>query len=104
MIDEKLSAAAAEEEQLRTDAAVYVIRPDGVNTFRVMCLNDLPLHLFDVFGILAPVQGDAECSVVQRILEHMDQCTPGHRPASTEVKMNIKDRLNPIYTLVVRWV
>lgn len=89
---------------LSSHRAVYYIKPVNENLFSVQCLNDLPIHGFDVFGILNLEAADQDCSVLQRILEHMDQCTPGHRPKSSQFFANRKDPLNPIYKLVVEWM
>lgn len=98
-----------EVDEARTqDVALYFIKPrsaaDDETMHKVMCLNDLPVHTFDVFGIMAPATEAGECSVVQRILEHMDNCTPGHKIEETRVTKNIKDPMAPVYKLVVKWL
>ncbi len=92
------------EAQMEEDVDNILIHEERPGTYRVMCLTATCLgkEHFDVFGTMAPqgANGDGECTVVQRILEHLALCTPGKQIAATRV---MKHRTDPVYNLKVKW-
>lgn len=95
--------AAEIQSQMEEDVTNVMIREDRPGTFRVMCLSEkcLGQDHFDVFGSLAPADAMGECTVVQRVLEHLALCSPGKTIAATRV---MKHRTDPVYNLKVKWL